>query len=201
MESALFFKGLGLGASMIMAIGSQNAFVLRQGLQRHYVLTCVCICVVCDVLLIGAGVAGMGSLISANPSLLLWIKLAGALFLVAYGLRAARAAWSPAALVAANAPSPAGHLAVVATALAFTLLNPHVYLDTVILLGSIGGQHDGAGRYAFAAGASLASALWFISLGYGARFLAPLFAKPLSWRVLDAVIAVMMWSIAASLFL
>ncbi len=201
MDGAVFFKGMGLGASLIIAIGTQNAFLLKQGLQRHYVFTCTCICIVCDVLLIAAGVAGMGSLITGNPSLLLWIKLAGALFLLGYGLRAARAAWRPAALVVGAAREPASYMAVVSTTFALTLLNPHVYLDTVVLLGAIGGQQVGAGRFYFGAGAMLASAIWFASLGYGARFLAPLFAKPLAWRVLDAVIAVVMWSIAVSLFL
>lgn len=201
MGSAVFFKGMGLGASLIVAIGTQNAFLLRQGLQRHYVLTCVCICVVCDVLLIGAGVAGMGQLITARPALLFWIKAAGALFLFAYGLRAARAACRLAALDVAAGSAPAGQWAVIASALAFSLLNPHVYLDTVILLGSIGGQQPGQGRLHFAAGAMLASTLWFLCLGYGARLLAPLFARPAAWRVLDACIALVMWAIALSLFM
>lgn len=201
MDTAVFFKGMGLGAGLIVAIGSQNAFLLRQGLQRRYVLSCVCICIACDALLIAAGVSGMGSLISGQPSLLLWIKLAGALFLLVYGLRAARAAWRPSVLLAGTAPPASGHLAVVVAAFAFSLLNPHVYLDTVILLGSIGGQQSGAGRWHFGAGAILASALWFAGLGFGARFLAPLFAKPQAWRVLDGVIAIVMWSIALSLFL
>lgn len=200
MESAVFLKGMGLGGGLIIAIGTQNAFLLKQGLQRQYVLACTLICIACDVLLIGAGVAGMGSLIAGNPDLLFWIKAAGALFLVAYGLRAARAACRPAALTATAVAMPASLWAVMSAALAFSLLNPHVYLDTVVLLGSIGGQQPGDGRYYFAAGAMLASTLWFISLGFGARFLAPLFARPLAWRVLDGVIALVMWSIAVSLF-
>ncbi|MET3134575.1 L-lysine exporter family protein LysE/ArgO [Oxalobacteraceae bacterium GrIS 1.11] len=198
MESAVFFKGMGLGASLIMAIGSQNAFLLRQGLQGRHVLACVCVCILCDVVLIGAGVAGMGRLITANPALLLWMKAAGAAFLLAYGARAARAAWRPAVLHVGATARPASH--VIATAFALSLLNPHVYLDTVILLGSIGGQQAGAGPLYFAAGAMLASALWFFSLGFGARFLAPLFARPRAWRVLDGAVAVLMWSIALSLF-
>ncbi|MEC5160486.1 MULTISPECIES: LysE/ArgO family amino acid transporter [unclassified Janthinobacterium] len=201
MDAAVFFKGMGLGASLIIAIGTQNAFLLKQGLQRHYVFTCTCICIACDVVLIAAGVAGMGSLITGAPSLLLWIKLAGALFLLGYALRAARAAWRPAALVVGSERAPASYMAVIGTTFALTLLNPHVYLDTVVLLGAIGGQQAGAGRYYFGAGAMLASAIWFASLGYGARFLAPLFAKPLAWRVLDGVIAIVMCAIAVSLLL
>lgn len=200
MESAVFLQGMGLGASLIIAIGTQNAFLLRQGLLGKYVLSCTLICIACDVLLIAAGVAGMGGLISAQPALLLWIKVAGAVFLLVYGARAALAAWRPGTLQAGAAAAPASHGAVVAAAFAFSLLNPHVYLDTVILLGSIGGQQAGAGRFYFAAGAMLASAIWFTGLGYGARFLAPLFARPFAWRVLDGVIALVMWTIAWSLF-
>jgi len=197
-----FIQGLGLGGSLIVAIGSQNAYLLRQALKRQYVLGCVAICVLCDALLIAAGVAGMGGLITNVPALLLWLKVGGALFLLAYGLRAARAALRPASLVIAAEPAaiPARG-AVLAAMLGFSLLNPHVYLDTVILLGSVGGQQPAAGRVAFALGAMLASALWFSSLGFGARYLAPLFARPLAWRILDGIIAIVMWIIAVLLFL
>ncbi|OBV38568.1 LysE/ArgO family amino acid transporter [Janthinobacterium psychrotolerans] len=201
MDSAIFLKGMGLGASLIVAIGTQNAFLLKQGLKRHYVLTCILVCLVCDALLISAGVAGMGTVIANNPSFLLWAKAGGATFLIAYGLRAAKSAWRPAALTASTAKAPDGYWAVIGAALAFSLLNPHAFLDTVILLGSIGGQHEGSGRVYFAGGAIMASALWFFVLGFGARYLAPVFAKPVAWRVLDAIIALVMWSIAASLFL
>ncbi|WP_317205819.1 LysE/ArgO family amino acid transporter [Janthinobacterium sp.] len=201
MDSAVFFKGMGLGASLIVAIGTQNAFLLRQGLQRQYVLGCTAICIACDAVLIAAGIAGMGGLIAARPGLLFWIKVAGALFLLVYGVRAARAAWRPEVLRAAGTAPPAGRAAVFAAAFAFSLLNPHVYLDTVVLLGAIGAQQAGTGRYAFGAGAICASLLWFAGLGYGARFLAPLFAKPQAWRVLDGLVAVVMWAIALSLFL
>jgi L-lysine exporter family protein LysE/ArgO len=201
MDTTAFLKGIGMGSGLIIAIGSQNAYVLRQGLKREWVLTCVAICIVCDVVLIGAGVAGMGELIAGAPTLLLWIKLAGVVFLCWYGLRAARAAWSPVAMDApGSGAAPARRGAVVATMLALSLLNPHVYLDTVLLLGSIGGQQRGMGRWYFAAGAMLASAIWFSSLGLGARYLTPLFARPMAWRVLDATVAVVMFSIAASLF-
>ena len=201
MDSAIFLKGMGLGASLIVAIGTQNAFLLKQGLKRHYVLTCILVCLLCDAMLISAGVAGMGSFIADNPSFLLWARAGGATFLIAYGLRAARSAWRPSALNASSAKAPDGYWAVIGAALGFSLLNPHAFLDTVILLGSIGGQHDGDGRIYFAGGAIMASALWFCLLGFGARYLAPVFAKPVAWRVLDGMIALVMWAIAASLFL
>ena len=200
MAATAFIKGIGMGGGLIVAIGSQNAFLLRQGLKRESVLVCVLICIACDVALIGAGVAGMGELIAGAPAALRWIKLLGVVFLTWYGVRAARAAWSPAVLPAGAAVATSQRT-VIATMLALSLLNPHVYLDTVLLLGSIGGQQAGAGRWYFGAGAMLASAIWFSSLGLGARYLTPLFSRPLAWRVLDAIIAVIMWSIAASLLL
>lgn len=200
METAAFLKGMGLGGGLIVAIGSQNAYLLRQALKREYVLTCMAICIACDIVLIGAGVAGMGQLILAAPALLLWLKVAGAAFLAWYGLRAARSALKPAALTL-GAETAASRGAVVAAMLAFSLLNPHVYLDTVVLLGSIGGQQAANGRLYFAFGAMLASLVWFSSLGLGGRYLAPLFARPLAWQILDGAIAVMMWSIALSLFI
>lgn len=201
MDNAAFIKGLGLGAGLIVAIGAQNAFLLRQGLQRQYVLTCVMICSACDMLLIAAGVAGMGALIAGSPTLLTLARWGGALFLVAYGLRSALSAWKPGTLAADTAKAPQSHAAVIATALAFSLLNPHVYLDTVVLLGSIGGQEAGTARLLFAAGAMSASLLWFVSLGFGARYIAPVFARPLAWRVLDSLMAVVMLALAASLLL
>ena len=200
MEAAAFFKGMGLGSGLIVAIGSQNAFLLRQALKRQFVLTCVAICILCDVVLIAAGVAGMGQLIVEAPGLLLWLKIAGAAFLAWYGLRAARSALRPAAMALDEGDAVPERRAVVLAMLAFSLLNPHVYLDTVILLGSIGGQQPGNGRLFFAWGAMMASVAWFCSLGLGARYLAPLFARPMAWRILDGVIAIVMWSIAISLF-
>lgn len=200
MEAAAFLKGFGLGGGLIVAIGSQNAFLLRQALKREFVLTCIAICVACDVVLIAAGVAGMGQLIIEAPVLLLWLKILGAIFLGWYGLRAARSAWNPAALKNSDVAAVPNRRAVIAAMLAFSLLNPHVYLDTVILLGSIGGQQPDGGRIYFAWGAMLASLAWFCSLGLGARFLAPVFSRPAAWRVLDSIIAVVMWSIAISLF-
>lgn len=192
-----FLVGLGL----IVAIGAQNAFVLRQGLLRSHVGLVTTICAGSDAMLILAGVAGLGTLVSASPVLLAVATWGGALFLLAYGLMAARRALHPGRLEAARDGAATDLRRVVAATLAFTFLNPHVYLDTVVLVGSLSARHAGAARAAFALGAMSASALWFYSLGYGARWLAPLFAKPLAWWILDGLIACVMLAIAASLAL
>lgn len=201
MDASAFLKGIGLGGSLIIAIGSQNAYLLRQALKGEFVLTCIAICIICDMALIAAGVAGMGKLITEAPVLLFWIKIAGACFLFWYGLRAARSAIHPSVMATAENTTAPDRKTVIAAMLAFSLLNPHVYLDTVVLLGSIGGQQPGNGPLYFALGAMLASAIWFSSLGLGARYLAPIFARPHAWRILDGLIAVIMWSLAISLFL
>lgn len=201
MEVSAFLKGMGLGGGLIIAIGSQNAYLLRQALKKEFVLTCIAICIICDVILIGAGVAGMGELIIEAPGLLLWIKITGAIFLIWYGVRAARSVFNPSAMATAEGGSVNNRRAVIAAMLAFSLLNPHVYLDTVVLLGSIGGQQPGNGRWYFMLGAMLASAIWFSTLGLGARYLTPLFAKPRAWQILDGIIALVMWMLAASLFI
>ncbi|MYM72118.1 LysE family transporter [Duganella sp. FT134W] len=201
MEATAFLKGIGLGGSLIVAIGSQNAYLLRQALKREFVITCISICIICDVVLIAAGVAGMGKLIIEAPALLFWIKIAGAGFLFWYGLRAARSACNPSAMVDDQNNTAPDRKTVIAAMLAFSLLNPHVYLDTVVLLGSIGGQQPGDSRLYFALGAMLASILWFSSLGLGAQYLRPVFSRPGAWRILDGIIALVMWSLAISLFL
>ena len=190
--------GLGFGLSLIIAIGAQNAFVLRQGLRSEYVGTVTLICIVSDTILIGLGVAGLGSLVHRAPLLLDVVRVAGALFLLGYAALAARRALGPGALVvqASNGAQP--HRQVVATGLALTWLNPHVYLDTVLLLGTIAGTH-GDGRWWFGLGATIGSALWFSLLAYGARRLRPVFARAAAWRVLDALIATTMTAIAISL--
>lgn len=197
--------GLGLGLSLIVAIGAQNAFVLRQGLRREHVLAVVLICAASDATLIVVGVAGGGALFTAMPWLVEIIRWAGAAFLVAYGVRAAARAVRPAApggdvLRVDGTPGVTGLALTVTSCLALTWLNPHVYLDTVLLLGSVGSTH-GDDRWWFAGGATAASVLWFASLGFGARLLAPLFAKPFAWRVLDGLIAIVMVAIAAGLVL
>jgi L-lysine exporter family protein LysE/ArgO len=191
-------SGLALGLSLIVAIGAQNAFVLRQGLRGQRVGTVVLVCVVSDVVLILAGVAGAGAVVQGRPHLLDVVRVAGAAFLAAYGVMAARRAVRPQVLTPQDGPASTSWAATVATALALTWLNPHVYLDTVVLLGSIAQSHPGR-QWWFATGAAVGSAAWFTALGYGASLLRPLFARPHAWRVLDAVIAVVMVALAASL--
>lgn len=190
--------GFLLGASLIIAIGAQNAFVLRQGLKREYVFVVCLICALSDALLIAAGVAGLGSIVQRSETAIQVVTIGGALFLFAYGALAFRRAVRPEALEAAT--GRAGTLgAAVAAALAFTFLNPHVYLDTVLLLGGLSGRYSGEARFVYGAGATLASFIWFFGLGYGARLLSPLFARPAAWRILDIGIGIVMWSIAAGL--
>lgn len=191
-------SGLGFGLSLIVAIGAQNAFVLRQGLRREHVLTVVAICAVSDAVLIVAGIAGLGSVLELAPWLVDVMRIGGAAFLLTYAVIAARRAWRPSAVAVDLDGAGAALWPAVTTALALTWLNPHVYLDTVILLGSVAASHGDA-RWWFGAGAVLGSAVWFTSLGYGARLLRPLFVRPAAWRVLDALIAVIMTLIALSL--
>jgi L-lysine exporter family protein LysE/ArgO len=195
---AAAISGFLLGASLIIAIGAQNAFILRQGLLKKHVFVLCLICALSDAVLIAAGVAGLGTLISSSPRLIEIVTVAGAVFLLSYAVLAARRAFRPEALIAAKAGE--GSLkAAVAACLAFTFLNPHVYLDTVVLLGSLSAAYSGSARVAYAAGAAVASFVWFFALGYGARLLQPLFAKPAAWRVLDIVIANVMTAIAIGL--
>ncbi|PZF91574.1 LysE/ArgO family amino acid transporter [Micromonospora deserti] len=190
--------GFSLALTLIVAIGAQNAFVLRQGLRREHVLPVVLTCAASDAALITAGIAGLGALVGSSPALLAVIRWGGAAFLLCYGALAARRALRPGALVPTERP-PATLRATVLACLAFTYLNPHVYLDTVLLLGGIAQQHPH--RWAFGVGAALASVAWFTALGVGAHRLAPLLARPAAWRVLDGAIAVLMALLAAALLL
>ncbi|MEM7489485.1 MAG: LysE/ArgO family amino acid transporter [Pseudomonadota bacterium] len=191
-------QGFGLSLSLILAIGAQNAFVLRQGLRGEHVFAVVAICSLSEVALISAGVAGLGALVEAQPSLLVAFRWGGAAFLLAYGARAIVSAWRGGAVLEAG--QAAGSLrAALATCLALTWLNPHVYLDTVILLGGIGATAPAPWLYAL--GAMSASILFFAVLGYGAGLLRPVFARPGAWRVLDAFVGLVMWAIAAGLVL
>ena len=232
--------GLGLGFSLIIAIGAQNLFVLRQGIRREHVFAVAAICALSDLALIIVGVSGIGAVLTAVPWLVEVVRWAGAAFLVVYGCLAARRAIRPSGevLVAgdgvaddaeatdagAGTPAASGHSTVATgaapattrtatstvrrtglaaaalTCLALTWLNPHVYLDTVFLLGSVANTH-GDGRWAFALGASLASLLWFFGLAYGARLLGGVLGSPRAWRVLDGVIAVVMIALGVSLVL
>ncbi len=193
-----FGAGLLLGGSLIVAIGAQNAFILRQGLLRQHVFVLCLICAASDALLITAGVAGLGTLIAQSPRLILIVTIGGALFLFAYAFIAFRRALKPEALRAA-AHGETSLEAAVAACLAFTFLNPHVYLDTVLLLGSLSAGYRGASRLSFGIGAALASFVWFFGLGYGARLLQPVFARPAAWRILDIVIGLIMTAIGLSL--
>ncbi|MDB5987304.1 MAG: arginine efflux transporter ArgO [Nevskia sp.] len=193
-------NGFGLSASLIVAIGAQNAFMLRQGLKREHVFTLATICFVSDATLIALGCAGFGSLVQAHPSWVHAVTWIGSAFLIFYGARSALAALQPRPRVLEAAPKNGGtYRKAVLTCLAMTWLNPHVYLDTVLLLGGIGGRYPAEPRVYFALGAMSVSCLWFYGLGYGAGWLTPLFHKPLTWRVLDAVIALTMWLIAGLL--
>ena len=182
-------EGFLLGASLIIAIGPQNAFVLRQGLVRAHVFAVATLCALSDAVLIAAGVGGLGTLVKSMPALAGAVAFGGALFLVVYGLIAFHRALRPGHLEAARR-ADSGLGAALATCLAFTFLNPHVYLDTVVLVGALSARYAGAGRLAFGIGAALASLVWFYGLGYGARLLAPLFARDAAWRVLDVAIGI-----------
>ncbi|MBQ1025057.1 LysE/ArgO family amino acid transporter [Micromonospora sp. C95] len=190
--------GFSLSIALIVAIGAQNAFVLRQGLRREHVVPVVLTCALSDALLIGVGIAGVGSVVAGRPVLLTAIRWGGAAFLLGYAALAARRALRPAALAPADRP-PARLGPTLLACLAFTYLNPHVYLDTVLLLGGIAQQHPH--RWLFGVGAAAASVLWFAALGAGAYRLAPLLARRRVWQVLDGVIAVVMIAVAVALVL
>lgn len=193
-----FIQGFGMGGGLIVAIGAQNAFVLTQGVRRNYHLHVALICAFSDALLISLGVLGMGTAVASSPELARWMGWGGAAFLAWYGFGSFRSAVR------------GGHLdtqdgqalplrAVVLTTLAVTYLNPHAYLDTLVLVGGTSGQFEGMGRYLFGAGAVTASFTWFFTLTLGGRLLAPVFTRPMAWRVLDTLVGLTMWIIAASL--
>lgn len=192
-------SGLGFGLSLIVAIGAQNAFVLRQGISGRHVFAVVAVCAVSDIVLIAAGVGGFGAVVQAAPGMLVAARYAGAAFLIGYAALAARRAFGSAALSAESGRATAALDATVVTALALTWLNPHVYLDTVVLLGSFASTYASPDRWFLGAGAMLASVLWFTALGFGARLLGPLFARPRAWRVLDSVIAAVLLGLGLGL--
>jgi L-lysine exporter family protein LysE/ArgO len=189
-----FLPGLLTGLSLIVAIGAQNAFVIRQGLTKKHVLLVVAICAISDALLILLGVAGLGAIISGLPWLLEIIRWFGVAYLTWFGIRSIRSAFKTQVLDASGVQS-ASAKTVVLSVLGFTFLNPHVYLDTVILLGSIGNQF-GQDKWWFALGGAVASVLWFSSIGFGAKAASRFMAKPVFWKVLDLVIAAVMFGIA-----
>ena len=190
-----FLPGLLTGLSLIIAIGAQNAFVIRQGLTRQHVLLVVAICAVSDALLILLGISGLGVLIQSVPALLEVIRWFGVAYLTWFGIRSLRSAFRTQSLDASGVSQATSAGKVAATALGLTFLNPHVYLDTVILLGSIGNQF-GSDKWWFAAGGIVGSFLWFFSIGFGAKAASGLMKKPVFWKILDSIIAVVMFSIA-----
>ena len=194
-------SGLGFGLSLIVVIGAQNTFVLRQGIRREHVLAVVAVCAVSDVVLIAAGVAGLGAVIRSAPTVLVVARYAGAAFLIGYGILAARRALSPGAITGEPSGASVALGATLLTCLGMTWLNPNVYLDTVVLLGSFASAYAGAYRWFLAAGAMLGSILWFTGLGFGARLLGPLFARRTAWRALDSVIALIMFTFGVVLVL
>jgi len=189
--------GFALGFSLILAIGAQNAFVLRQGLRREHVFALCLTCAVSDAILIAAGVAGFGALAQAAPWFETVMRYGGAVFLICYALRSFYSAWQGGAVMEVDGGRRASLRVTLLTVLAFTWLNPHVYLDTVVLIGSISAQYDD--RLSFAIGAMVSSFVFFFSLGYGASILTPVFARPRAWQVLDVVIGVVMLGIALKL--
>lgn len=192
-----FFAGFALGFSLILAIGAQNAFVLRQGLRGEHVFWICLTCAVSDALLITAGVAGFGSLATYLPWFEPVMRYGGAAFLVVYGAMSMRSAWRGGSALVTSNGSSTNLGASVLTVLAFTWLNPHVYLDTVVLIGSISAQYPH--RLQFGLGAVASSFVFFFTLGYGARLLAPFFARARAWQALDVLIALVMWAIAIKL--
>lgn len=193
-----FIQGLGTGGGLIVAIGAQNSFVLSQGIRGNHHVIIALICIFCDALFITAGVAGFGAAVSTNPIISRWVSWGGAGFLLFYGWGAFRSAVRGGSLEVSDRTLQSLKAVVIAT-LAVTLLNPHFYLDTVILLGGVSSRFHGENRLFFWAGAVAASTVWFLCLSLGGRMLAPLFQRQISWRILDSLVCLIMWSIAVSL--
>ncbi len=189
------------GAGLIIAIGAQNAFVLRQGLLRSHIGLVVAVCALSDTALILLGVAGIGALVSQWPELLHILRYGGAAFLSWYGLLAAQRAWRGTSSLSAGQGDKTSRRHVLLACLAFTWLNPHVYLDTMVLVGSLSTRYPGAAQWAFGLGACTASMVWFSALGFGARLLQPVFSRPQAWRVLDGSIAIFMLTLCVLLLL
>ena len=198
MSLTAYWQGMGMGAGLIIAIGAQNAFVLTQGIRRNHAVAVAGLCALIDILLIAAGVCGLGRLVAENEVLKHTAALGGAAFLIWFGFRSLISACKQSTLAAGNAQVQ-GLGPTLAATLAVSLLNPHVYLDTVVMLGAISGNYPDTGRYAFGAGAAVSSSLWFFVLGLAGTLLAPLFAKPRSWQILNLLVCLTVWWIAASL--
>ncbi|AIR87987.1 LysE/ArgO family amino acid transporter [Pseudomonas cremoricolorata] len=192
-----YFNGILVALGLIVAIGAQNAFVLAQSLRREHHLPVAVLCIVCDALLVAAGVFGLATVLANSPTLMAVARWGGAAFLLWYGVKALRSACSTQSLQRQQGQGTRSRRAVLLSALAVTLLNPHVYLDTVLLIGSLGAQQPMPGAYV--AGAASASLLWFSTLALGAAWLAPWLARPATWRLLDLMVALMMFAVAAQL--
>ncbi|MEJ0035742.1 MAG: LysE/ArgO family amino acid transporter [Gammaproteobacteria bacterium] len=199
MFPAAFTTGFALCATLIVAIGAQNAFVLRQGIRREHVAPTVVFCILADFVLIAAGVAGLARLLGEAPGLTTSLTVAGGAFLLWYGIHAIRRAMKPRTLRPGAGSERLSLRKVLAQAAGFTFLNPHVYLDTVLLMGTVGARQAMDGRIAFVGGAACASAVWFTGLGFGARLLGPVFARPTAWRKLDTLVGLTMIALAAML--
>lgn len=197
----MMLLGFGASLTLIAAIGAQNAYLLRLGVEGRgrMLVTVVLICAMSDAILIAAGVAGIGAVIEAAPAAIDVVRVLGAVFLISYGVMAARRAFNPQGMTLDESPADASTKAIILTTLALTWLNPHVYLDTVMLLGSVANQQGETDRWWWALGAASASFTWFFLLGYGARLLKPLFARPGAWRVLDCLIALIMIGLGTGL--
>ncbi len=198
---APFLSGIGTGFGLIIAIGAQNAYVLKQGILHNHTFTIALVCSIIDATLICAGVSGLGTFIASNVILLNIARYGGTAFLGYYGLRSFIAAFNTSGLDLDSSKARPSLKTVVLTVLAVSLLNPHMYLDTCVLIGSIGAQFPAQERSSFTGGAILASFVWFFSLSYGARYLVPLFKRPIAWKILDCIIGLVMWSIAGYLML
>ncbi|NOH98021.1 LysE/ArgO family amino acid transporter [Vibrio sp. 99-70-13A1] len=195
-----YFSGFTLGLSLILAIGSQNAFVLKQGIKRHHVFIICLICALSDAILISLGVAGFGSIVTQYPNIEVFARYGGAAFLAVYAFLSFRSAFTVSHAIGNEQVEQTSAMKTAMICLAFTWLNPHVYLDTVVLLGSISTQYQGQ-QMNFALGAITGSFVFFFSLGYGARLLAPLFSKPTAWKILEFFVGCMMTFIALSLLI
>lgn len=200
-DTAPLIKGFGVCMGLIMAIGVQNAFVLRQGIRRRHVFTTALLCSLIDIVMITLGVVGVGTFIHENTLFMRIAKWGGMAFLFYYGTRSFYSAMQTQQLdIEADTPKPTSTWMVVLTILGISLLNPHLYLDTMVLIGSIGGQYEHTARTSYILGAILASVVWFFSLAYGSALLTPFFSKPKAWRILDVSVGTIMWGIAISLF-
>jgi len=199
MPTSAFITGFALSATLIIAIGAQNAFVLRQGLRREHVLIIVAFCAIADLVLIGAGVAGLARVLGEAPWLTLALTAGGTIFLAWYGLRALARATKASSMSVVEGATRISVRHALAQAAGFTFLNPHVYLDTVLLMGSIGARQPADMRLWFVGGAAAASGAWFTTLGFGARLLRPMFRTPRAWRVLDTMVGVTMLLLAVAL--